>query len=510
MVDLAEGEVVAQGRRVQPEEADELDSPSAGAVARTRPPGWRATYGYAALVIDFAAAAIAFTAAAFMRFGMSVDVQAVHEPSLSYRLFVLLLAPLWMMVMAFSGAYETKDIGSGTDEYRRIVNAAVRYVALIATISFALNVDLARGLLAIAVPLAFLGSVVGRRQIRRFMIRRRHDGRYIDSLLIVGSARAASNLIRHLRGSPDAGFKVVGALLAEQHLALEVDGEVVPVLGDPSDVYGAVATTPADAVAIVDGAGLPDGALRELAWRLEHTGVDLLVAPAMTEVAGPRVGVRPISGLPLLHVEEPEFDGVNRIVKEVFDRSVAIVGLAALTPALLAIAVMIKATSKGPVFFRQVRLGLDGRSFTVWKFRSMKTGADAEVASLAARNDSSGLLFKMRDDPRVTAVGRWLRRFSIDEIPQLINVARGEMSLVGPRPLPISQSDVDEAGSEVARRHLVKPGLTGLWQVSGRSELAWEDSVRLDLYYIENWSLALDAWILFRTARVVLFGTGAY
>jgi exopolysaccharide biosynthesis polyprenyl glycosylphosphotransferase len=248
--------------------------------------------------------------------------------------------------------------------------------------------------------------------------------------------------------------------------------------------------------------------LRQLSWQLEGTGIELLVAPGLIEVAGPRLHIRPFEGLPLLAVEQPRFEGWRRVVKGGVDRVVAGVALIVLAPVLLAIAIAVRADTSGPVLYRQERVGLGGRPFTMLKFRSMVVDADRQVDQLRDANISDGLLFKMREDPRVTHVGRWLRRLSLDELPQLLNVLGGSMSLVGPRPpLPVEVARYD---SSVSRRLLVKPGLTGLWQVSGRSDLPWEEAVRLDLRYVENWSLATDLLIIGKTARAVLSRSGAY
>jgi len=249
-------------------------------------------------------------------------------------------------------------------------------------------------------------------------------------------------------------------------------------------------------------------ALRRLAWQLERDDVELVVAPALMDVTGPRISIRPVSGLPLLHVEHPELDGGRQVVKDLFDRVMALVALVVLSPLLLVVALLIKFTSEGPVLFRQTRVGRDGREFTVLKFRTMVVDAEARKTELLVHNEHDGVLFKIRKDPRITPIGRKLRRYSLDELPQLINVLRGDMSLVGPRP-PLPE-EVARYGGDVYRRLAVKPGLTGLWQVSGRSDLSWEESVRLDLRYVDNWSLALDLLILWKTWSAVVRGSGAY
>ena len=254
--------------------------------------------------------------------------------------------------------------------------------------------------------------------------------------------------------------------------------------------------------------GLTSASVRRLAWALEGSGVDLVVGTAFTDVAVPRIHVRPVSGLPLLQLAAPEFAGGRRLLKRTLDVVASALGLVILSPLLAATALAVRLTSPGPAFFCQQRIGLGGRPFTLYKFRSMTVDAESRRAELLQHNVSDGVLFKMPDDPRVTRVGRLLRRTSIDELPQLVNVLRGEMSLVGPRP-PL-QSEVEQYEDDVHRRLLVRPGLTGLWQVSGRSDLSWSEAVRLDLYYVENWSGALDAEILWRTVFAVLRGEGAH
>jgi len=280
------------------------------------------------------------------------------------------------------------------------------------------------------------------------------------------------------------------------------------VLGYADQVLDVVLTRSIEVVLIADDETIANGTLRRLAWRLEGMGVALMVTPEVTDVAGPRVSVRPVAGLPLVHVEEPELTGFRRLVKESFDRTLAGALLILLLPVLALMGIAVRLTSRGPALFKQVRVGLNGRHFTIWKLRTMSVGAEALRPGLLHLNEGSGVLFKIRDDPRVTPLGRWLRRWSLDELPQLWNVVRGDMSLVGPRPpLPC---EVESYSDRIRRRLLVKPGLTGLWQVSGRSGLSWEEAVRLDLYYVENWSPSMDATILLRTVAAILRRRGAY
>jgi exopolysaccharide biosynthesis polyprenyl glycosylphosphotransferase len=282
----------------------------------------------------------------------------------------------------------------------------------------------------------------------------------------------------------------------------------VPVVGDVDKIVQAVDTVGAHVVAVVSHPDLAGGSLRRLSWALEERGVELVVSPGIVEVAGPRLSIRPVAGLSLLHLERPTFGGARRVVKTVFDRVLATVLLVLVSPLVGALALAVRLTSPGPVFFRQERVGVDGRRFTMLKFRSMVVDAEQRRPALGELDQGNGPLFKIHSDPRVTRVGALLRRFSLDELPQLINVVRGDMSLVGPRPpLPEEVAAYDDVA---VRRLRVRPGMTGLWQVSGRSDLSWEESLRLDLRYVDNWSMALDLSILWRTWRAVFRGAGAY
>lgn len=281
----------------------------------------------------------------------------------------------------------------------------------------------------------------------------------------------------------------------------------MPLLGDEDSVLAAARTCGAHRVAVLSG-GIDAQKLRWISWQLEGTDTDLVVSPGLTEVGGRRLHIQRVAGLPLLHIDEPEFSGFRRMVKGAFDRVMAGLALIVLSPVLIGIALAVRLAGPGPVLFTQTRIGRNGRTFRMIKFRSMCLDAESRRAALIEHNESAGPLFKIRTDPRVTAVGRVLRRFSLDELPQLFNVITGSMSLVGPRP-PLAE-EVAQYRDDARRRLLVKPGLTGLWQISGRSDLSWDESVRLDLRYVENWSLALDMVVLWKTARAVVGAHGAY
>lgn len=291
---------------------------------------------------------------------------------------------------------------------------------------------------------------------------------------------------------------------------IEVPGvDAITVFGDESTVVGAVTATKSHAVAVTATERLDGRGIRDLSWELEKIDVDLLVAPGVVDVAGPRLQMRPVAGLPLIHLEKPQYHGAKRFQKRLFDLVFSGAAVVCLLPLMAVIAVAIRATGKGPTLYRQQRIGLNGKPFQMVKFRTMVDGADAMIEELVDQNESEGgVLFKIKDDPRVTPVGRFLRKFSLDELPQFFNVLNRDMSVVGPRPpLPTEVSSYDDYAK---RRLLVRPGITGLWQVSGRSDLSWEDSVRLDLFYVENWSMITDFLIALKTAKVVFTRTGAY
>jgi exopolysaccharide biosynthesis polyprenyl glycosylphosphotransferase len=325
-------------------------------------------------------------------------------------------------------------------------------------------------------------------------------------VVAVGHELAVANLVTELHRDQYHGLTVVGACVARPGECDEVVS--VPVYGGLDDITAAVKAFGADTVAVLACPEMDGARLRGLAWELEKTGTDLYVSPALLDVAGPRTTVRATAGLTLLHVDHPQLNGARLVLKGLFDRCTAALALILLAPLLAVLAGVIWLSDRGPALFTQVRVGKDGRAFRIYKFRTMVVDAEQRRAQLLASNDSDGVLFKLRSDPRVTAVGAPLRRCSFDELPQLFNVFLGHMSLVGPRPaLP---DEAAKYADHVRRRLVVKPGLTGLWQVNGRSDLSWDESVRLDLRYVENWSFALDLQILWKTISVLRHGSGAY
>ncbi|MEV0583054.1 sugar transferase [Nonomuraea sp. NPDC050310] len=416
------------------------------------------------------------------------------------------LAVAWPGGLAAAGAYRRRVHGEGTDEFRSVFNAGIGLMAAVAVAAYATQTLVARSFVMATLPLAIGLTLLFRHRMRKRLHRRRIAGQYLRQVVAVGHRDSVLDLVVQFRRQPHHGMRIVGACLPPSALHADLDG--VPILGTFGDVADAVARVQADAVAVLSCPELDGTALRRLAWSLEASRTDLFVAPALLEVAGPRISIRPVAGMPLLHVEHPEFDGVRQLIKGVFDKVMGGAVLIGLALPLLVMALAIRLTSQGPALFTQTRVGKGGREFKVYKFRTMVINAEQLKGTLREANDFDQVLFKIRNDPRITRVGGLLRRYSLDELPQLINVLRGEMSLVGPRP-PLPE-EVARYGADVRRRLVVKPGMTGLWQVSGRSDLSWEESVRLDLRYVENWSLILDLQILWKTCAAVVRGEGAY
>ncbi len=467
---------------------------------------WEARYLRLLLLVDLIVGLFAAVVAFDVRFGDKFT--PYNTP---YLLLSILLPLVFMASLAANRAYEKRHLFVGTDEYQRVIRSGLALTATLALVSYACEIRLARGYVVIALPLATLACVLTRFTLRKILHRaRRRRGACMRRVIVVGHELAVVGITRQLRRERYHGLKVVGACLPPINTKGWHDGQVgdIPVLGTFDEVAPAIRRVGADTVLVLSCPELDGHALRRLAWRLERDDIDLIVASSLVDVAGDRTTIRPVDGLPMLHVEHPTLVGARRVVKTVFDRVGALLLLAGLSPLLALLALAVRIDSSGPVLFRQVRVGKDGREFVMFKFRTMHTDAEARLAELRHLNEGDGVLFKLRDDPRVTRVGRFLRKFSLDELPQLLNVLTGNMSLVGPRP-PLPQ-EVAAYADDVHRRLAVRPGMTGLWQVSGRSDLPWEEAVRLDLRYVENWSLSLDLVILLRTLSAVTRGAGAY
>lgn len=456
-------------------------------------------YRHRAMMLDVLAASIAGLAAQLLRFGT--------ETTLEYALVTALVPAVWLVIVSVQRVYEDRYLGTGPDEYRRIIDAGFVFFTVLAVTSYVLRTELSRLYVIAVVPGTVVLSLFFRYRLRAWIYRLRTTGRALSKVLVVGRADAAVAVVEQLDREPQHGLVAVGACIPSETVQVShVLG--VPVMGDPTQILQAVEELKVHVVAVVSHPDLSGHTLRRLAWALEERGVELVVSPGIVEVAGPRLSIRPVAGLSLLHLERPAIVGARRLLKTAFDKVVGTGLVLVASPLLAGIALAVKVSSPGPVLFRQTRVGVDGREFRMLKFRSMVVDAEKRKQELLDLSDGNGVLFKMKSDPRVTRVGSVLRRFSLDELPQLFNVMKGDMSLVGPRPpLPEEVAAYDD---DATRRLRVRPGLTGLWQVSGRSDLSWEESLRLDLRYVDNWSMSLDLQILWRTWRAVVKGSGAY
>lgn len=427
-------------------------------------------------------------------------------------LVALATGVLWAVLLLVRRGYDLRRMSEISAAVQAVAGAAFGAMALLGFMAYAMKVELPRRYVLIGVPaIAFL-TMVHRLLVRHGLKRRRSTGDAMLRTLVAGDGLTAGAFARELATTKDHGMQVVGMALSSLDVVPMTRGVQIPVWGVLSEIPQMVVDHDIDTV-VVTGGGLSGTSLRRLSWALERTGADLVVSPGMVDTTPSLVTMQPTSGLQLLHWERPSDKFGRGLVKNVQDRTIAFLALLAVSPILLVTAIAIKATSKGPVFYTQQRLGQDAQPFTMIKFRSMVTDSDALRAQLVKQHQASStegnkVLFKMADDPRVTKVGKIIRRYSIDELPQLFNVLRGDMALVGPRP-PLAE-EAEKYHDKDNRRLRVKPGLTGLWQVSGRSNLDWDQSVNLDLRYVDNWSMGMDLQILLKTARAVLKGDGAY
>jgi exopolysaccharide biosynthesis polyprenyl glycosylphosphotransferase len=464
---------------------------------------------------DLAMIAIAMVIAYGARFGETSDTADVD-----YAAVAALITAIWLALLGNAHSYDIRVLGVGSEEFKRIATASFQTFGAVAIVSYVFKLEVARGFVAVAMPVGLVLLLAARIMTRTLIRRQRTVGRSSHQVLVIGDPDGLEELCAQLAREPHAGFRVVAALIVSPDEPAasgvrsggrsELDLQRLAKLGIPfrrleGSVVAAARRYDADTVAVT-ARGAGQHRVRRIAWELEGSSIDLVVAPAVTDVAGPRITVRPVAGLPLLYVDEPTFSGGRRLLKRAVDLGGALALILLLSPLLITVTLAVALTSKGGPLYLQPRSGKDGRIFRCWKFRTMYLDADQRLASVAAGNRAGGLLFKVEDDPRITTVGRFLRRWSIDELPQLFNVLANQMSLVGPRPLAVAD---DAFEGDERRRLLVKPGMTGLWQVSARVEQSWDDLVRLDLYYVENWSLALDLTILGRTVAAVVRGTGS-
>ncbi|WP_369215116.1 sugar transferase [Streptomyces flavofungini] len=460
---------------------------------------------YRRTVITSDTVSTAFVVAAIGGFFGARDAANWHE---KWTILAFGTELLVLVALAVSRAWAPAVLGQGAEEFRRLGRSLFTAAVVLALGGIALTSRNIKLWIFVAIPAIALLTMTTRYLLRLRLHRQRKEGQCLRPVLAAGSPATVRDLITRSRKFPHLGWRV-DAVCTTDGAGLDGDQlDGVPVVGRLADVANHVRRDGYRVVAVTPDPHWSPDRLQRLAWNLEGSDAEMVVAPVLMEVAGPRLHVDAVLGIPLLRVSMPTFTGGRRAVKEVVDRLGAAVLLMVFAPLMVLVALLVLADSRGGAVYRQRRVGKDGREFTIFKFRTMVVGADRARAALADRNEGAGLLFKLRRDPRVTRVGAVLRRYSLDELPQLFNVLTGSMSLVGPRP-PLPEESA-AYGPDIRRRLLVKPGLTGLWQISGRSDLPWEEAVRLDLRYVEDWSLALDTVILWKTLRAVLYGQGAY
>jgi len=486
-------------------------APVGGAsVAVPKTQRWSKTYGRALAVVDTVIVIGVLLAVTFVG-SQPYLLPAVHgEAQVSVWFIVAGTAALLLTALSMSGSRSARVVGVGSQEYRAVVHSVFLSFATIALVAYLSSVAGLHFILLSGLVVTIAALLVSRWAARRWLTSRRRRGLMSDRVLLVGSEASIAKTARDLQRTPAAGLLVVGACTSTGRVADYIPGTDIAVSGSVANVMYALERVRADTVLITSANELDAETVRSLSWKLEPGRQHLIVAPSLTDIGGPRIHTRPVAGLPLVHVETPRYGGGRLYAKRTFDVIAAGLLILALAPVLLVVGMLVKFSSPGGAFFRQERVGLGGDRFHMLKFRSMYIDAEERLAELQheARDRGNDVMFKMKDDPRVTPVGRFLRRFSLDELPQLFNVLGGSMSLVGPRP-PLDR-EVALYTDSVHRRFLVKPGITGLWQVSGRSDLDWEETVRLDLFYVENWTMTGDLAILLKTVRAVVGSDGAY
>ncbi len=464
---------------------------------------WEPAYRRSVIAADLLCTLLVVLLAGYLMSVNHVTFGPLHLVALEAVTFAVVVGSLCV-----NRVWSASVLGQGAEEFRRLGRAIGSAVVVMGLGALAVSLPGGRSWVFLVGPAIALVAFPVRYALRRPLHRARGEGRCLLPVLAAGNVDTVKDLIGRTRRAPHLGWRVDAVCTVDGRAEMGVELDGIPVVGRFGELAEQVRRGGYRIVAVTPDAYWTPKRLQQLAWDLEGSGTEMVVAPALMDFAGPRLHVTGVLGMPLLRVSEPVFTGFRRVVKATFDRLGSAVLLTLFAPVLLTVAVAIMIDSRGPVLYKQSRVGKDGVPFTILKFRTMVTNADALRSQLQSVNEGSGVLFKMRRDPRVTGVGRVLRRYSLDELPQLLNVLGGTMSLVGPRP-PLPEESA-KYGPDVRRRLLVKPGLTGLWQVSGRSDLSWEESVRLDLRYVEDWSLALDALILWKTFRAVFGGQGAY
>jgi len=461
-------------------------------------------YAVRAVALDVVAIIIAAAIGFVLRWTIPYNLDISDY---TYVLFALVVVISWIGALLVRGAYDTRVLGVGSEEFKRVLTASGAVFAAVAIVAFAFKLDLSRGFVLITFVAGIVLLLTVRWSLRAWLRNERRYGHFLHRTVVIGAGSRSEAIIDLLDRDPVAGFTVVDVIPEPAG-----DPETGTV-DDPSleswldEVMARISIVDADTVAVADSPNLGQRVIKKLAWRLEGPRVDLLVAPTLGDFAGPRVTMRMQADLPLIHLDEPQLTGSKRVIKRGLDVVFGVLLAILFLPFMVIAAIGTFISSRGPVLYRQQRIGRGGETITVTKFRTMYVGSDKH------RNDVIGMpderiYERYKNDPRITPFGRVLRRWSIDEMPQIFNVLGGSMSLVGPRPVLLDEIPLFEDDDH--RRHLTKPGLTGLWQVSGRKAVDWDERMRMDLDYVEHWSPALDLVIVAKTVKVVVTGKGAY
>jgi len=471
----------------------------------------RRRYVYRLASTDTIAVVSAVAGAHLLRFGFTDEQLTIGDRifdfEIGYVLTSLVLIAGWLFSLKLFGTRDAAVLDEGSSQYRRIIDATVRVFGVIAILSLMFQIQFGRVYLLIALPTGLALLLLTRWGWRQWLRRQRRAGRFLQRAIVIGDREKATHIADKILREPQSGIRIVGAVTT--HGTNEPILDSVPVLGNFEQVLEIIDEQTIDSVILSSSDAITPQRTRKFGWALDEKRIDLIVAPALTDIAGPRIHTRPVAGLPLIHVEYPRFEGRQRMAKRTFD-IIGSLGLILLfSPVMVAVALAVKLTSRGPIFYAQERIGLRGEPFKMFKFRSMVVGADDQLQSLLDQQGTSDKpLFKVSDDPRITPVGRFIRRYSLDELPQFFNALIGTMSLVGPRPQ--REAEVALYDDDAHRRLFMKPGITGLWQVSGRSDLSWDDAIRLDLYYVENWTVTTDIVVVARTLGAIIKPSGAH
>jgi exopolysaccharide biosynthesis polyprenyl glycosylphosphotransferase len=468
------------------------------------PVRWRARLGRAMVAVDTLVIAVSILLAYLIRAELG-DIGLVVPLRLELSVALGTL-PLWLAILYMFGCYRPEYMNQGGEAFLRFLAGNVVALLMLGFTSFLFRLELARLWALVLTALVTVLGTLARAIVRRYLRRQRARGRYVQRVVIVGSDPEAQAVAAAMRIDPGLGYQVSGFVTDDRAMGEWVMDDL-RVIGGTGDVL-AVARSHGAGLVLISPTGVPPGTLKDVTVALEGSAVDLAVAPSLFEVMTHRMAVESVANVAILHVEQVRLIGWKAAIKRTVDLVGATVLLVLAAPVMAVAAAGVKAQDGGPVFFRQTRVGKDGRRFEMLKFRTMVQDAEDRLQEVSSLNEAGHHFFKIRADPRVTRVGRVLRKWSIDETPQLVQVIRGEMSLVGPRPpLP---AEVARYEPWHLRRLRVRPGITGVWQVSGRSNIPFDEAVRMDVFYIENWTLGYDLFLLAKTVVAVLGRRGAY